>query len=461
MLTNTYYILLYTLGALGIYYLVPERFRKGELVCAGALFYLLCDYRYFLLLFAEIGISFYVGARIHTAVTDGRKRSAKRWLSVGIICVLSVLGFFKYYGFFVDKFSLSSVSVALPLGISYYSFKILSYLIDIYTGKRKKETSFVGYSVYIAFFPHLLSGPIVRSEGMLEQLSSGLRYDSELFSQGCILIISGLFKKAVIADRLGDYVNQVFSRPSSYPALALWMGAVFYTVQLYCDFAGYSEIAVGSTRLFGIKCESNFVRPYLAQNMQDFWRRWHVSLSSWLRDYIYIPLGGNRVGRWRKVRNVMLTFLACGIWHGGQWHYLLWGTYHGICNVVTRRKNKSAGIVRRAANRFCTMMLVLFGWIFFRADSVGRALEYIKLMFLHLSFSYNDIIASILIFTQDNTSISYCILIFLMVLLMFVKELLEENNKKGKDSLLWTGIFLFCILMYGYTGASSFLYANY
>ena len=198
---------------------------------------------------------------------------------------MTILGFFKYFNFFVEQFSFSFKSILLPLGISYYSFKAISYLIDIYKQKRSSEPSFTFYALYISFFPHLICGPIVRSETITEPLKKGIAYNPELFKQGFLLLVSGLFKKVVIADRIGTYINTIFATPEAYPSFALLLALLLFALQLYCDFGGYSEIAVGFTKMFGIPCNDNFLRPYFALNIRDFWRRWHISLSSWLNSY--------------------------------------------------------------------------------------------------------------------------------------------------------------------------------
>ncbi len=416
--------------------------------------------RYFLLVVAETGAGFFLGKKIEQAVNEEQKKSAKKYLISGIAGVAGILILFKYYGFFARSFPFLPSKLLLPLGISYYSFKILSYLIDIYW-KKRDSGAFSCYAAYILFFPQLLCGPIVRSERMMEEMQAGPVYRSDLCLQGFVQILSGLFKKVVIADRLGSYVDTVFANPAGYPSLALLMGAFFFSIQLYCDFAGYSEIAVGVTNLFGLECENNFARPYFALNVRQFWRRWHISLSSWLRDYIYIPSGGGRVSRVKRARNVMITFLVCGMWHGSQAHYLLWGMYHGLLNIMAFRAPDRRSRKKQIAGWLCTLLLVVIGWVFFRAESIRDAFRYLWLMVSDFSLRYNDIADSVIIFTGNNTSISSIMILFVLVVLLFVKECLEEYKKKGYDSLLWSGIFFFGIVMFGFTGNSSFLYANF
>ncbi len=459
MASNIYLFLVYAFSAVTVFYCLPEKYRKYWLSVVSLLFYILCDLRYFLLTVAETGAGFFIGKKIGQAVKDENKKAAKRYLVSGVAGVAGILVLFKYYGFFARSFSFLPSKLLLPLGISYYSFKILSYLIDIYW-KKRESGEFWCYAAYILFFPQLLCGPIVRSERMMEQIEAGPVYSGDMCAQGCVLILSGLFKKVVIADRLAGYVDTVFADPAGYPSLALLMGAVFFSVQLYCDFAGYSEIAAGVTGLFGLKCEKNFARPYLARNVREFWRRWHISLSSWLRDYIYIPLGGSRVSRVKRARNVMITFLACGMWHGGQMHFLLWGMYHGLLNIMAFKASEGNRIKQIAA-WLGTLVLVVIGWVFFRAESMGDAFRYLWLLVSDFSIRYHEIADSVIIFTGNNTSISSIMILFVLAALLFVKEYLEEYKKKGYDSLLWSGIFFFGIVMFGFTGNSSFLYANF
>ena len=316
------------------------------------------------------------------------------------------------------------------------------------------------------FFPHLLCGPIIRSEEMLEQLNKGITINCNLIIDGILLVINGLFKKKVIADNIGNYVNLIFNAPSDYPSIALWLSAFLYSIQLYCDFSGYSDIAIGITKMFSLNCSDNFNRPYLSQNMREFWSRWHISLSQWLRDYIYIPLGGNRTSKSRNFLNKIVTFSVCGIWHGEQLHYLVWGIYHGIINFITPKKNSTSlgainNPIMRCLNTIFTFVIAMFGWIIFRANNIKESINYIMLMFSHLKISYNDIMKSILPFTSDYSCLSYCLTLFIMIILVYIKEIHEEKSTTHNVSTIWYGVFLICIMLFGSTGGSSFLYANY
>ena len=461
MKSDIYMFLIYSILVVGILYCVPLKWRNIWVLLSSMLFYLICDYRFFLLMLAETAVSYYLGIKIE------KDAKCKRYLVIGIAFIIVILFVFKYFNLFIEIFASGAgiAELVMPVGISYFSFRMISYLADIYQKKRTAESSFVIYGAYVSFFPHMLCGPIARSEGMTKQLKTGISYHEDLFVRGCELIIAGMFKKVVIADRLGDYVGLMFQSPSGYPALALWMGAVFYSIQLYCDFSGYSDVAIGITNLMGIECESNFVRPYFATDIRMFWRRWHISLSQWLRDYIYIPLGGSRKGRGRHFLNVLITFLVCGAWHGSQLHYVIWGLYHGIWNMITPRKKSNGAsemMLLHLIRGILTFAVVMFGWILFRAESTAKSFEYIRYMFESFTISYSSVVQSVLPFTGDNSCLAYFICVMVMIAVLFVYEYRSEYKIAGeRTNLIWSGIFLFCILLFGTAGGSSFLYANY
>lgn len=461
MQQNIYSILLYSLCALIIYYICPKKNRSIILFVESLIFYAICDWKFLVLILAEIVISYFFVKKIN-------KKKA-------IICVFIIVIFlciFKYFNFFIDCFSLSYAHIILPLGISYFSFKIISYILDVYSKKRDFEPSYINYAVYVLFFPQLICGPIVRSTTITEQIKNGLSFDSDKVGKGIVNIVYGLFMKTVIADRCGGYVNLIFNNPDDYPSLALLLALCLYAIQLYCDFAGYSLIAQGLTNCFGFDCISNFKRPYLSVDIKDFWRRWHISLSSWLRDYIYIPLGGSRCKTWKIWRNVFITFIVCGIWHGSNLHFIFWGAYHGLLNNLTPR-NKKRGKVSSFVMWFITLMLVLFGWLLFRADSVTFVINFIKRIIFNFSVSYSSITGTILPFTGDNTAIAYALTLFFMIGLLFIKEICDENREKklakdkeeisisSKYTLFWISLFFILTVLFGITGTSNFLYANF
>ena len=453
-----------------LYYVIPKKGRLYFLLGANVLFYLLCDWRMFAILAAETVWTFLCGRFI------AEKKNRKAWLIAGIIPVVLALLGFKYFNFFSQSINAAlaafgigatemTLNLLIPLGISYYTFRMISYLADIYKKKYEAETRFVTYAVYVSFFAHILSGPIERYDRFKASVSEGLIFRSDLAQNGFYRILLGLFMKAVIANRLAGYVSAVFSSPGTHPSLALWLAAFFYSVQLYCDFAGYSEIAIGFSNLLGFDTIENFRRPYLSTNIRDFWNRWHISLSSWLRDYIYIPLGGNRCSKWRRAFNVMITFLICGMWHGAGWNFLFWGGYHGVINILTpREKEKKHGFVYRLLSALLTFLLVMFGWIFFGSSSLGAAFSYIKQMFSGLSFNTNAILYSIMPFTNDNTCAAFFLTVCLFILILLIFEILEDKRKKPQKTLAlsaWQVFFLVSTVLFGVFGTSSFIYANF
>ena len=352
----------------------------------------------------------YLGARLLQRMDceqEKKKRNRKIILVAEVIAVIGLLGYFKYTGFFLDsinvvlaKFRIAPVeiewNIALPIGISFYTLTALGYLIDVYRGKAEAEHNFLRYALFVSFFPQILSGPIERSTNLLRQLrdsSIKRNWNTERIASGFITMLWGFFLKLVIADRIAVIADTTFGRPECYGTFGLVLGAVSYGIQIYCDFSSYSLIALGAAKILGFDLINNFETPYFAQSVTEFWRRWHISLSTWLRDYVYISMGGNRCSKWRQYWNILVTFMVSGLWHGANWTFLVWGALHGFYQIlekelrpVIRKINeychtKTASFGYRFAKAAATFALVDFAWIFFRADSVRQALYYIKRMF--------------------------------------------------------------------------------
>lgn len=474
--------LLFLGAVLVVYYLAPPRGRWGVLLTASFIFYLCANPWMVLLVGVSACWSWFSGRKIEAADTPGGKRG---WLLGGVLPLLGILFLFKYFNFFTGSvasllnlagFGVSplTLQLILPLGISYYTFRIISYVADIYKGKRKSEEHLGYYLTYVMFFPQILSGPIERSESFLDQLHRGLTYDSMLFSEGFQRIVLGLFKKMVIANRLSGYVDQIFAAPENYPGLAIWLAAFFYSFQIYCDFSGYSDIAIGMGNLLGIRSKRNFHHPYFSKNIRDFWDRWHISLSSWLRDYIYIPLGGNRVSPVRKYGNVLTTFLVSGLWHGDNWTFLVWGGIHGIWNIFSRRQQRTKeGLLRTCWRTFVTFLGVTLAWVFFRSESLGAAFSYLRHGILNFSLSFSEIQGTILPFTGDNTCAAYFLTVCLFLLLLFLYEWGQVcgrgKSRAGEGaygegfclSAFWLSVMIGSIALFGVFGVSGFLYAQF
>ena len=371
-----------------LYFLLPDRFRTGHLLIASCVFYMAFIPAYILILAVTIIIDYTAGRILER--TTGPLRV---WvLRISIVATCLVLIVFKYFYFFTDNFvamagvfgwSLTgpSIDIILPIGLSFHTFQSLSYMIEVYRGKQKVERSFVTYSTYVMFFPQLVAGPIERPQNLLHQFHERHRFEYARVVSGLKRMGWGFFKKLVIADRLALYVNDVYGAPEDHNGLQLTIATVFFAYQIYCDFSGYSDIAIGSARVLGFRLMENFDRPYASRSIGEFWKRWHISLSSWFRDYVYIPLGGNRVGPARHYSNLLVTFGVSGLWHGANWTYVVWGLLNGIYLIVgdaTRPlRERFLGAValprhsriRAALAVASTFTLTCVAWIIFRATS--------------------------------------------------------------------------------------------
>ncbi|MCS7469426.1 MBOAT family protein [Stieleria sp. ICT_E10.1] len=362
---------------------LPHRPRNLFFLAASYFFYGCWDWRFLGLMAVSTVIDYICSHRIATSDDAATKR---RLLAVSMIANLAILGFFKYAGFFVDSWITLAASrgielsprtwqILLPVGISFYTFQTMSYTWDVYRGEMKPLKRFADFALYVAFFPQLVAGPIERGKRLSPQIKSGPRTTLDGFQSGSWLVFKGLFKKAVIADNLAPVVDSMFALESP-SAVQVMIGAYAFAFQIYGDFSGYTDIARGVGRMLGYDLSLNFRLPYLATNPSEFWQRWHISLSSWLRDYLYIPLGGNRNGPWMTSRNLMLTMLLGGLWHGAAWTFVIWGAFHGVLLICHRRTTRGVGWsdhwIRRTypLRLFCMFHLTCLGWLIFRADSL-------------------------------------------------------------------------------------------
>ncbi len=447
---------------LAVYYILPQKFRWGLLLAASIVFYASADWKMLALIGGSIAVSYLVGLKIEQAENEKQKRG---WLTGCIILLAAILMLFKYFEFFADAIGkmLGATSfvfkIAMPLGISYYTFKIISYLVDIYKGKIEAEKHFGYYALYVSFFPQILCGPIERADYFIPQLKYGCKFEDKLAAEGLERIIIGLFKKLAIADRLALYVGTVFDAPTAYPGLASMMAVAFYTIQIYCDFSGYSDMAIGMAQMLGIRTRDNFNYPYFSRSIKEFWTHWHISLSSWLRDYIYIPLGGNRKGKMRKHLNTLAVFLVSGIWHGSSLSFVFWGALHGLWNMISTPKKDDDPVWKQILQVLVTILGVAFTWIFFRAKDLTTAFVMIKHMIFGFGLSIDQITASLLPFTGDNTCAAYFLIICLLILFQAV---FEWRRTRGKGtSYGWIAAMLALTLLLGQFGSSSFLYGQF
>jgi D-alanyl-lipoteichoic acid acyltransferase DltB (MBOAT superfamily) len=401
MLFNSLHFLIFFPVVTALYFLLPHRPRIFMLLAASCYFYMAFIPSYILILFVLIGIDY--GAAIWIEkLREGRagKGRAKAALTISLIANIGFLGFFKYFDFVNTNvaalfaslgvpYHIPNISIILPIGLSFHTFQSMSYTIEVYRGHQKAERNIWIYALYVLFYPQMVAGPIERPQNLLHQFYERHDFDARRVADGLKLMLWGLFKKVVIADRLALFVNAVFDHPSGYSGVPLIIAVYFFAFQIYCDFSGYSDIAIGAAQVMGFRLMDNFNRPYFSKSISEFWSRWHISLSTWFKDYLYIPLGGNRVARWKWYRNLFIVFLVSGLWHGANWTFIIWGALHGaylLLSIATRPVREIVksrlGIKRlptldRIWRMAVTFHLVCFAWIFFRADSVHDAFELI------------------------------------------------------------------------------------
>ena len=461
MQNSTALFLLFSIVAVFFLNIIPVRWRKCYIIAISFLFYMLCDPRFILLLISEIVFSGFISKKIISS------RYRKQYLIIGISIVVVILFFFKYlplWGGLIermcDKNSVISILI-MPLGISYFSFKIISYMIDVYRGEIGSQGALQDYILYVMFFPQMICGPISRYREIVPQVENGSGLQTDMIAEGMLLIISGMFKKMVIADRLSGYVNTIWGNPTSYPGVALVLAAFSYSIQLYCDFAGYSEMAVGVGYLMGIKILPNFRNPYFASNIRDFWKRWHISLTSWLRDYVYIPLGGNRKTKIRRCFNIMTVYLISGIWHGNSFNFLIWGIYHGILNCLSVKISSKR--FPHCVNVVATFILVTVGWMLFRAEDMNSFINFWSHMCLNFSLDIVSLQAAILPFTMNYTCLSYFLCTFLAIAFLMIREWREIKHDilSDREKRAWNVLYIVFIILFADSGNSSFLYANF
>jgi len=447
MLFNSLSFLLFLPIVFTLYWWANKRslsLQNGLLLLASYFFYACWDWRFLFLLLFSTGLDYFTGLQMAEAKNQGNK---KFWFWLSIIVNLGFLGVFKYYNFFADSFAevLSglgiqanfwTLKVILPVGISFYTFHGLSYVIDIYKGRIQPERNIVSYSLFVGYFPLLVAGPIERATHLLPQIKQKRNFDYNQMTDGLRQILWGLFKKMVIADNCARYANIMFADTGSQLGSSLVLGAVFFAFQIYGDFSGYSDIALGVSRLFGIELLKNFNFPYFSRDIAEFWRRWHISLSTWFRDYLYIPLGGSQGGMMMKIRNTFIIFLVSGFWHGANWTFIVWGALHAayfLPLLITKNNRNNIEIVAKGKllptfkefySILFTFILTTFAWIFFRSDTLGQAINYIGGIFTKSLFSI-----------PSNFPIFELILLFIFIIIEWFGR--ESNYAIEKMGLRW------------------------
>jgi D-alanyl-lipoteichoic acid acyltransferase DltB (MBOAT superfamily) len=445
-----------------LYFLVPHRFRWIHLLVASCVFYMFFIPVYILILLFTITLDYFAGIAIEKAA--GRRR--KLFLVLSLAGNLGVLVVFKYGGFFTTQVngllqalhspgSLPVWEIILPIGLSFHTFQAMSYTIEVYRGNYPAERHFGLYAVYVLFYPQLVAGPIERPAGLLRQLRERHVFNRRDLGVGLRLMLWGFFKKLVIADRLGGYVNYVYNNLDHLSSVYVVLAVIFFSFQIYCDFSGYSDIAIGAARTMGFRLKTNFDRPYFARNIREFWARWHISLTSWFRDYVYIPLGGNR-RHW--VRNILLVFLFSGLWHGAGWNFVIWGVLHGVLLVVFRRFFSrpfvAAGFGWIGISG--TFLAVSVLWVFFRCGDVGQAVHVLS----HLVGYRGDIQF------EKNIGKTTVVLGGVFVLFMLLVERWTTPGMEELEGRFWVdvgigAVALGGILLFGVFGSQPFIYFQF
>ena len=420
-----------------LYWFIFNKSLKAQnflIVVASYFFYGWWDWKFLSLIAFSTLVDYSIGIGLSK---ENRPSKRKILLWSSIIVNLGFLGFFKYYNFFLDNFisafsffgysiNASSLNIILPVGISFYTFQTLSYTIDVYRKQLKPTKDFIAFSAFVCFFPQLVAGPIERATHLLPQFYKKRKFKYPLAVDGMRQILWGLFKKIVIADNCAEYANQIFNNSNEFSGSSLLLGAIFFTFQIYCDFSGYSDIAIGTSRLFGFDLMKNFAFPYFSRDIAEFWRRWHISLSTWFRDYLYIPLGGSRGGTWMKIRNTFIIFLVSGFWHGANWTFIIWGGLNALYflplllsgknrqNLGVTAEGKILPSIKEIFQIGSTFILTVLAWIFFRAENISHALNYLKGIFDMSFFSKPQIF--------PTTILS------LLTLFIFIEWLQREKN---------------------------------
>ena len=463
-----------------LYWFIFQRNLRSQnffLLSVSYIFYGWWDWRFLFLIMASSVCDYTIGLWLGDGRTSPRKRKSLLFISCGVN--LGFLGFFKYYSFFADSLVAAFASInihleprtlhiILPVGISFYTFQTLSYTIDIYRRQIKPTRDIVAFFAYVSFFPQLVAGPIERASRLLPQFEGKRQFEIHTAKDGLRQILWGFFKKIVIADNCAIYVNRIFENPESYNSSTLVLGTIYFAFQIYGDFSGYSDIAIGTSRLFGFRLMQNFSYPYFSRDIAEFWRRWHISLSSWFRDYLYIPLGGSRGTRIQIIKNICIVFLISGLWHGANWTFLVWGALHAAYFVplllIGKHRNhldfpaqgRWLPSPREIIQIATTFALVTLGWIFFRAENVSSAITYLSLM---LSES---------LLTNPFYEKKWMLPIMFIAILVIV-EWLNRDKPHGLSiehlnavSIRW-GIYLVVLLMIYFMGASqqSFIYFQF
>lgn len=450
-----------------LYYLLPVRFRNVILLLASLVFYAWGEPVYLFLMLLSILFNYFSGLDIARNLQD--KRAAKRSLVFNLIINLAVLGFFKYEGFVLDTLNgilpvhISYHALPLPIGISFYTFQILSYIIDVYRGNVKVQTNLSNFALYVTMFPQLIAGPIVQYADVDEQLASR-EVSWTKFGEGSMYFIRGLAKKVLLANTSGMIFTEVsgFAK-GNIAVVTAWLGAFAYMFQIYFDFSGYSDMAIGLGKMFGFEFNMNFNYPYVSKSITEFWRRWHISLSSWFRDYVYIPLGGNRVSKIKHIRNLLIVWFLTGLWHGAAWNFVAWGLYYGVILIIEKYfLSPVLGRLPDVVRHIYSIVLVVIGWVLFFSSSFGQAADYIRVMFGAGAHGFADRESMYLL---TSNLILWLILIFGSTPLVHFRYEHMLRSKKWNttiiNSVVYAALFIVCIAYLVTETYNPFLYFRF
>lgn len=480
MLFNSYEFIFFFPMVVAGYFILKPKYRWILLLLASYYFYMCWNYKYVVLIMMSTIVDYVSGIIIYRSSNKTRRVT---FLLASLITNLGLLFFFKYFNFFgntvnffLDKFNIfydvPAYDFLLPVGISFYTFQTLSYTIDIYRGKQTPEYHFGRFALFVSFFPQLVAGPIERSVNLLPQFRMDFKFEYARVRDGLLLMLIGFLKKAVIADRLAEYVNIVYNNPGDFGGLQNAIATFFFSFQIYADFSGYSDIAIGAAMIMGYKLMTNFRRPYFAASIREFWQRWHISLSTWFRDYVYISLGGNRVVKWRWWYNLFITFLVSGLWHGAEWTFVIWGALHGFYMVfaiwtqkLRNRVNDGIGIMKfpglfKFAQILITFVLVYFSWIFFRANNTSDAFT----IFMDMFGKSSSPGLNLFNFSVD-LYIAF-ISIFILLILEYFEEYhmlsarIRDNVSRSVKWVILT-VSLILLLIFGIWEEADFLYFQF
>ncbi len=469
MLFNSFRFLIFFPVVTAVYFLLPFRARWFWLLAASCYFYMCFIPVYILILFFTITVD-YVAARAMERTSGGTRRSI---LLASIVANVGVLAVFKYFNFLNANFSqlahliawnypIPMLKIILPIGLSFHTFQSLSYTIEVYRGNQKAEHHFGIFALYVMFYPQLVAGPIERPQNLLHQFYEEHRFNYERFRSGIVLMAWGLFKKVVVADRVSTLVDQVYNHPSQFQGVALLAATFFFAVQIYCDFSGYSDIARGCAQVMGFRLMENFRSPYFSESIAEFWKRWHISLSTWFRDYVYIPLGGRHVTKSRWVFNLLLTFMLSGLWHGANWTFVCWGLLHG-CFVGLYYVKGDRFHLWRPLRALATFAVVCVSWVFFRASNVSDALYILRHQFSNLLAPMGNAIANLGLLRVDWIVVAVTIPVLFGIEKWSEKQDWREILLRQNAVLRWTAYaaLVFVIVVFGVFREAQFIYFQF